>query len=356
MSDKTGSIGYIQAGRFPLRGPNHGRFVLDGTVTTGEWKDFIPFTHLPQSWSPERGFLASANQQPTRNQPIGYAAGDWGFTSYLRGTRIHESISGLLEKSPLTIGSLMQLQNDVLDLRGKNLLPVFLRWVEGQKRSSKEEKAFQLLKNWNYELDGNSVPAAIWSKWWDVFHETLWEKAFPEPHFRSPSEDRTMELVLESATGEWPDLANVPKFSALPQLAASTFSRAIETLLLFKKQKGIESDFPEWGDLRGTTIPHLANLAGFGIDKLPTGGNGNTVNALTAKHGPSWRMVVTWVDAQPKAWGIYPGGQSGHVGSDLYTNMKDSWLKGELEELLFVQQGTLKEELTRERIVLEKKQ
>ncbi|MEN9529966.1 MAG: hypothetical protein RI932_1839, partial [Pseudomonadota bacterium] len=209
MSDKTGSIGYVQAGRFPLRKPNHGRYVLDGTVTAGEWNDFIPFTHLPQSWSPERGFLASANQQPTRNPTIGYAAGDWGFTSYLRGTRIHENIAGLMEKSPLTIGSLMQLQNDVLDLRAKNLLPLFLKWIEGQKRNVNEEKAFQLLKKWNYELNANSTAAAIWSKWWDIFYDTLWEKAFPTTHFRGPSEDRTMELLLESTTGEWPDLVNV---------------------------------------------------------------------------------------------------------------------------------------------------
>ncbi|MBM3380909.1 MAG: penicillin acylase family protein [Betaproteobacteria bacterium] len=356
LSDKTGSIGYIQAGRYPLRKPNHGRFVLDGTVAAGEWNEFIPFTHLPQSWSPERGFLATANQQPTRNQPIGYASGDWGFTSYLRGTRIHESIAGLLEKSPLTIGALMQLQNDVLDLRAKNLLPLFLNWTAEQKRSANEEKAFQLLKNWNYELSSNSVAAAIWSIWWDVFHDSVWEKAFPQTHFRSPSEDRTMELLLESSTGEWPDIHNVPKFSVLPQLAATTFSRTIETLQLFNRKKGSASEYPAWGELRGTSIPHLANLSGFGLEKLPTGGSGNTVNALTEKHGPSWRMVVTWVDAQTKAWGIYPGGQSGHVGSDLYANMKDQWLKGELDELFFVQQGTLKETLTRERIVLEKKQ
>jgi penicillin amidase len=139
----------------------------------------------------------------------------------------------------------------------------------------------------------------------------------------------------------------------LPELAGQAFDRSIEALKIFSSKNGIDDEFPPWGRLRGTAIPHLANLAGFGLEQLPTGGNGNTVNAITAKHGPSWRMVVTWVEAQPKAWGIYPGGQSGHVGSELYTNMKTRWLKGELDELLFVQQGSLKESLTRERIQLE---
>ncbi|NBW82780.1 hypothetical protein EBR21_13600 [bacterium] len=83
------------------------------------------------------------------------------------------------------------------------------------------------------------------------------------------------------------------------------------------------------------------------------GGDGLTVNATTDHHGPSWRMVVTWVDAQPKAWGIYPGGPSGHVGSPYYSNMIDTWLKGKLDELLFVQQGLLKDSLTMSRTKLE---
>jgi len=353
MSDKTGSIGFIQAGQFPLRKPGHGRFVLDGTETASDWKDFIPFTHLPQSWSPERGFLSTANQQPTLEPTVGYASGDWGFTSYLRGTRIAQQLSSFTSETPVTIGALMNLQNDVVDLRAKTLLPIFLKWIEGRTKSAEAQKAVRLLSNWNYELNADSSAAAIWSKWWDLFYTMLWEKTFPEPTFKSPSEDRTMELIVGNTQGEWPRTPSVPKLSSLPELARQAFDRSIEALKIFSSKNGIDDEFPPWGRLRGTAIPHLANLAGFGLEQLPTGGNGNTVNAITAKHGPSWRMVVTWVEAQPKAWGIYPGGQSGHVGSELYTNMKTRWLKGELDELLFVQQGSLKESLTRERIQLE---
>lgn len=353
MSDKTGSIGFIQAGRFPLRKPGHGRFVLDGTETASDWKDFIPFTHLPQSWSPERGFLSTANQQPTLEPSVGYSSGDWGFTSYLRGTRIAQHLSSFTSETPATIGALMKLQNDVVDLRAKTLLPIFLKWIEGRTKSAEAQKAVRLLSNWNYELNADSSAAAIWSKWWDLFYTMLWEKTFPEPTFKSPSEDRTMELIVGNTQGEWPRTPSVPKLSSLPELAGQAFDRSIEALKIFSSKNGIDDEFPPWGRLRGTAIPHLANLAGFGLEQLPTGGNGNTVNAITAKHGPSWRMVVTWVEAQPKAWGIYPGGQSGHVGSELYTNMKTRWLKGELDELLFVQQGSLKESLTRERIQLE---
>jgi penicillin amidase len=67
------------------------------------------------------------------------------------------------------------------------------------------------------------------------------------------------------------------------------------------------------------------------------GGGGSIVNATTESgHGPSWRMVVQLDKTWPKAYGLYPGGQSGNPGSPLYDNMIDGWAKGQLNELVFL--------------------
>ena len=42
-------------------------------------------------------------------------------------------------------------------------------------------------------------------------------------------------------------------------------------------------------------------------------GDRNVVNATSENHGPSWRMIVE-MSKPPKAFGIYPGGQSGNPG------------------------------------------
>lgn len=354
LADKTGSIGFVQAGRFPIRSAGFGRTVLDGSNPSSEWKDFVPFSHLPQSWSPERGHLSSANQQPTRTRTNGFDSGDWGFTSYLRGKRISEKLSTVEAGETATIGELMKLQNDVVDLRARELLPTLAKWVGSKTKSEEAKESLRLLMRWNFELNAESVEAALWSEWWSRFYDSIWEKAFPRPNFIPPSEDRTMELLLASTPGEWPENASVPKFSSLPDFAVVALEQAIQSLKLSSDKQKLERPLPSWGQFRGTNIPHLANLPGFGFEKLKTSGNGNTVNAITEKHGPSWRMVVTWVDALPKGWGIYPGGQSGHVGSIFYANMMENWVKGELDQLLFVQQGSLKESLTVERIKLEK--
>lgn len=353
LADKTGSIGYVQAGLFPIRSGQFGRYVLDGSQSANDWREFIPFSHLPQTWSPDRGYIASANQQPTNTPSPGYSGGDWEFTSYLRGKRINNQLQEFTSNGPTELDDLKALQNDVLALRAQALVPLFVGWARAEKSSAKIAQALDLLSGWNFELNKDSAEATIWSAWWDTFYEKLWEEAFPAPNFKPPSEDRTMELLLGDTTGGWPQTSQIRPFNKIPELALESLRTALEQIKIFKEQKNSKNTFPAWGDFRGTAIPHLARLAGFGIEHLPTGGNGETVNATTNSHGPSWRMVVTWKDAQPQAWGIYPGGQSGHVGSDHYANMVESWSQGTLDKLLFMTQGKLNPDLIQETLHLE---
>ena len=66
------------------------------------------------------------------------------------------------------------------------------------------------------------------------------------------------------------------------------------------------------------------------------GGGRNAINATRGGVGPSWRMVVE-LGPEVKSWGIYPGGQSGNPGSPHYDDFVDTWARGELDELLFMQ-------------------
>lgn len=65
---------------------------------------------------------------------------------------------------------------------------------------------------------------------------------------------------------------------------------------------------------------------------LNVGGYGDAPNAIKGTTGPSWRVVVE-LGTEVKAWGIYPGGQSGHPGSRFYDNRILPWMKGEYDEL-----------------------
>ena len=83
----------------------------------------------------------------------------------------------------------------------------------------------------------------------------------------------------------------------------------------------------EWGINKDTRISHLLSIDALSRMHLPIGGGTHTINATNAKHGPSWRMVVS-LTPETQAYGIYPGGQSGNPGSKFYDDFVDHWVQG----------------------------
>ncbi len=100
-----------------------------------------------------------------------------------------------------------------------------------------------------------------------------------------------------------------------------SFSEGVKEIEKWKQEKKMN---PEWADFKDSYIQHLARLAPFS-SHVRHGGNGNIVNAHSKRNGPSWRMVVSLEKQGVKAWGVYPGGQSGNPGSPYYNNMIPTW-------------------------------
>ena len=73
----------------------------------------------------------------------------------------------------------------------------------------------------------------------------------------------------------------------------------------------------------------------FSVDQVRIGGNKSIVNAASGSHGPSWRMVVELGNDEVKAWGVYPGSQSGNPGNPLYGHLIEDWASGKYYPLLF---------------------
>ena len=112
-----------------------------------------------------------------------------------------------------------------------------------------------------------------------------------------------------------------------------SFKKAAERLIEIRNKKGNY----DWVNYKSTFVGHLLNdLPAFSRFNIPIGGDRNIVNATSENHGPSWRMIVE-MSKPPKAFGIYPGGQSGNPGSKHYDNFIDDWAKGEYYQLEFLQ-------------------
>jgi penicillin amidase len=322
-------------GRFPLKWRNQGKFVLDGTDPAHDWAGWIPAAHNPRVKNPARGFVSSANQFSAGPDYPYYL--NWSFASYERGHRINQRLAQMAQATP---DSLRLLQNDNLNLNAQLMLPRLLALVDAAparpQPKSPTGRAVAELRRWNYRYEADAVGPSIFDLWYNDLVKRIWEDDFGSKatgtEMRLPARDRTNNLILKEENSPWVDDRRTPERETLALLARQSLEFAADSLT---RKFGALSPKWRWGIQKGTDILHLARLAGFGHMDVDCGGGAGIVNATSERNGPSWRMVVA-LGPQVKAYGVYPGGQSGNPGSAFYDEMLETWRVGQLHELVFL--------------------
>ncbi|MEY4646415.1 MAG: hypothetical protein RIQ98_251 [Bacteroidota bacterium] len=328
FASNEGDIALWVNGKFPLKSKLQGKYLMDGTDAAADWKGFIPQAHNPHVKNPARGFVSSANQFST-DPSYPYYLG-WQYAPSERGRRINERLTAMQK---VTIDSLRGLQNDNYNIRARKLLPLLLRSVKSK------EKALDVVKNWNLQNAPESIGATIFETWVLNLQSFLWDDEFDSNEkipMNRPAIDRTIHLIEHEAQARWWDNVKTKNVKeSMDQIIETSFKATLDTLV---KKHGPMGPEWAWAKHKQTGVRHLIP----GMDALsrlhiPIGGGGSIVNAATTKTGPSWRFIVELSKTgNPKGYGIYPGGQSGNPGSSHYDDLIDTWAKGELKPLLFM--------------------
>jgi penicillin amidase len=165
--------------------------------------------------------------------------------------------------------------------------------------------------------------------------KAIWEDEFGNSDAlprRYPSRDRTIYLLQQQAGARWFDNGTTPGRETRASVIQQSFKAAVDSL---RRLHGPFGKAWAWSRHKRTSIQHLARLPGFGKENISIGGGRHIVNATSERHGPSWRMVVA-LGPQVRAYGIYPGGQSGNPGSFYYDNLVETWRQGRLNEVLYL--------------------
>ncbi|MBW3130585.1 penicillin acylase family protein [Hymenobacter profundi] len=328
-------------GRFPLKWNDQGKFILDGTDSAYDWHGWIPAQQNPLSYNPKRGFVSSANQTPVGPEYPYYLG--WQFSLWDRGHRINERLARMQRATP---DSLRLLQLDNFGINAQLMLPRMLALVAPGQLKPAEQRVYQELQRWNFSYDADALGPSIYELWYNQLIKRIWEDDFGKQtglEMRYPNRDRTNTLILQQPNSPWIDDKLTPEKETLPDLALQSFRWATDSLT---RKFGPLNDDWHWANQKSTDILHLAQLPGFGHMNLNVGGGVGIVNAITERNGPSWRMVVA-LGPQPKAYGLFPGGQSGNPGSRYYDNMIDPWVQGKLPELVFLQKPNERNERIR---------
>ncbi|MBT1701463.1 penicillin acylase family protein [Fulvivirgaceae bacterium PWU4] len=335
----SGDIAMRIQGRFPVRRPEEGKFVLDGSQSSFGWQAFIPNEQNVMSKNPARGFVSSANQMPVDpTYPYYYTA-----TSYeaYRNRRINQVLS---QTQAIQVNDLMKLQNDNYNLKAAESLPAFLHMLDSVHLKGAELTAYSILKSWDYYNNAESEGASYYEAWWDSLMPLIWDELEKEGMALSrPTTYNTIKLIKEKPDLSFFDIQGTPEKETAGDVVRKAFSVAIEGIEKWKQENAATV---KWADYKDSFIGHLLPPMRALSIPVKTGGNHDIVNAHSRTHGPSWRMVVSLEKTGVRSWATYPGGQSGNPGSKHYADMLDRWSSGKYFPMVFMKDPEAAKERT----------
>ena len=325
----SGDVAMRIQGKYPVRREGEGKFILDGTKTSEEWHKFIPNEQNVMYKNPERAFVSSANQYPV-DTTYPYYIGASNFEAY-RNRRINKLLT---EMSNITTADMMRLQNDNYNLKAAESLPLFLNQLDSVKLTEPEIKAKEILRLWLYVNDAEAVGASYYEAWWDALYPMIWDE-MDSAHvaLRKPTTFNTIYLIKNNPNLSFFDIISTPEKENANDVIRKAFSKGVADIEAWKAKNKKD---PHWAVFKDGVISHLTRQEALSYHVLQ-GGNHDIVNAHSKSHGPSWRMVVSLEKSGLKAWGVYPGGQSGNPGSVFYNNMINPWANGQYFVMHFVQ-------------------
>ncbi|MBK8488109.1 MAG: penicillin acylase family protein [Bacteroidetes bacterium] len=316
----TGDIGITQTGKYAVKWPEQGRFVLDGSMPANEWNTYIPFSQNPFMLNPTRGYVSSANQHPTDTlYPYFYMSSDFEF---FRNRRINFLLDSMQQ---ITVEDMMLLQGDNYNLIAAESLPILLRAIDAMQLSDSANVIYDSLGTWNYENNAELITPSLFQKFWTTFNTMLWDEFVIPNNTKSlllPSNYASIQFIKSGLAVNYFDIQNTNKKETFADIALM----AIEETTIWKDSLlQLHPDNLQWYKYKNTSIMHLAQIPAFSRTTIKNGGYRNIVNATSERNGPSWRMIVEMDPKQIKAWAIYPGGQSGNPGSKYYDNFITDW-------------------------------
>jgi len=337
-ADASGNIGWVTGGLAPKRPNWDGLLPVPGDGRY-EWAGFWPGEQLPSLYNPQRGWLASANEQnlppgyPYRERKLGF---EWSPGS--RQQRVSEVLSQLPKVS---IEDSMRLQNDVVSVPARRL-QALLRSLRAT--DPRAQAATRLLTEWDVRVSTDSAAPALFEVWWSRYLGPAFKDAvLSRPAaalIRSVDDDQLLN-TLEKPEARFGKDAIAKRNEVLEQSLVLAWVD-MQTL------GGADPAQWQWGKLHHAFFAHpLANAADaatrarLNVGPMPKQGGSDTVNVsafdpnnFRQYAGPSFRMVLD-VGAWDNSRAVNAPGQSGDPASPHYRDLAPLWLKGEYFPLLY---------------------
>ncbi|HLF35911.1 MAG TPA: penicillin acylase family protein, partial [Cyclobacteriaceae bacterium] len=284
-ADRSGNIGIFVEGNFPLRKKDQGRFLMDGSLAENEWKGFLPKEHNARIINPARGFISSANQRPFDDTyPYDYYNDS---EEHFRNRRINTQLSAVINLTP---EEMMKLQNDNYSVLAQEVLPVILDSVLLGDIGDEEKFIVDALRKWNFFYNPQLTAPSYFHTWFTFMERLTWDEFDVETPLPRPDEYQLSWMLRKFPGDSIFNIKSTEKSETYADIIRESLNLAADSIERWKEMQGGE---PLWYRYKGTRIQHLVpQFRAFGKFNIETGGFEHIVNAATATHGPSWRLVV----------------------------------------------------------------
>ena len=338
-ADKSGDIGFIAAGRTPIRGAENdlqGRIPAPGWQAAYDWQGFIPFELLPQEHAPASDSIVTANNKITPESYPYLIASDWA--PPYRAHRITALINQITNHRP-TDSQLIQL--DIQSTVAERLLPLLLT-VEPQEPQARA--ILDRLKQWDFDMRGDALEPLVFIEWTRQLASMLFQEKFSDlAELIGDDNPEFLVRVLSShaAQSRWCESITDGDASPCTRYLETAFKAAIEQL---SDRYGANPDAWYWGKSHIAAAHHpllgklpilrqIANLTN------PRDGGLDTVNfsgyffdaeehLYTEEVAPNLRAIYDLENPEDSVFSL-SSGQSGHFLSRYYNNLTNGWIAGD---------------------------
>jgi penicillin G amidase len=338
---KDGDIALRVQGKFPLKPKEQGRFVQDGSLSSSSWKTMVPNADVPFYKNPSRGFASSANQHST-DPSYPYYYNSENFEGY-RGRIVNNFLA---KSDTFTIEDMMKMQTDNSSLWAAEALPNMIKNLDVAALSMPEQALLADLKAWNLRFDPDLTAPVLFEEWFTAFFNETWDEILARPDAKrilKPTAHRTVFLLRDEPNSKFFDnVASKDKKETAKDICMASFKTMAAEVVKATAEIALKfpaNPKPTWANYKDTEVPHISMIPGLGRSHVMNGGHGKSLNATKKNNGPSWRMIVELGGDKPKAFVVYPGGQSGNPGNKHYDDFVDKWAKGEYYEAVFLRKA-----------------
>lgn len=326
LADRSGGIAYQQSGRLPKRS-HSGLYPLVAWEKENHWKGFVESSELSCDYRPERGFVASANDNKNQEgKPLSISV---PFASY-RYDRICNFLS---QEKQFTLEEMKHLQTDLYSIQAELFLDQLRELIP-------DTPVGDVLKSWDCRYTKDSKGATLFEAFYFDILQEVFGKVFGERAWNQLATRHSLlvfthghfDRVLLSDDERWFEKEG-KKHCFRRQLEKTLGRFSVETI-------------PSWGEKNQFTMANmlfdqkLPKFFGFDIGPLQMEGSRATIAAnqifrertRTIVAAASYRFVSDL--SKEEAYTILAGGVSENRFSKYYCREVKKWLAFEYKKLI----------------------